>query len=90
MTKKHFIKIATMLKKQRWNIHHLSNDEEYGFGIVYTTVDQIEQELINIFVEENPRFNLSRFKKASQPTEKEISNQEIANSQEIILNLNNQ
>ena len=65
MTKKHFIKIAEMLKKQRLNIQHLSNDEEFGFGIVYTTIDEIEQELINIFVEENPRFDIERFKKAS-------------------------
>ena len=84
MTKKHFIKMAAMLKKQRLNIQHLSDDEEFGSGIVYTTIDEIEQELINIFVEENSRFDIERFKKASQPTEEEISIQE-----EIILKREN-
>ena len=76
--------MAAMLKKQRLNIQHLSDDEEFGSGIVYTTIDEIEQELINIFVEENSRFDIERFKKASQPTEEEISIQE-----EIILKREN-
>ena len=72
MTKKHFIAIAKLLKNQRLGIQEFSNDEEFGTQHLFENIIMnIETGLINIFIKENPRFDIDKFKQATQPTEEE-------------------
>jgi len=72
MTKKHFIKIAEMLKNQRLAIQEFSDDDEFGTQHLFENIIMnIETGLINIFIDDNPRFDISKFKQATQPTEEE-------------------
>ena len=73
MTKKHFIAIAKLLKNQRLGIQEFSNDEEFGNQHLFENIIMnIETGLINIFINDNPRFDISKFKQATQPTEEEM------------------
>ena len=65
MTKKHFIKIAQILKNQRLSIQGI-DDNQYE-----NLISNIENQLINVFVDDNPRFDISRFRQATQLTEEE-------------------
>lgn len=72
MTKKHFKAIAQLLKNQRLGIQEFSNDEEFGNQhLLENIIMNIETGLINIFINDNPRFDISKFKQATQPTEEE-------------------
>ena len=72
MTKKHFKQIAQLLKNQRLGIQEFSNDEEFGNQHLFENIIMnIETGLINIFINDNPRFDISKFKQATQPTEEE-------------------
>ena len=66
MTKKHFIRIAEMLKNQKIAIQGL-NDKDFKI-----LISNIENELIRIFIDDNPRFDIDKFKQATQPTEEEM------------------
>ena len=73
MTKKHFIAIAKLLKNQRLGIQEFSNDDEFGTQHLFENIIMnIETGLINIFIKENPRFDIDKFKQATQPTEEEM------------------
>ena len=64
-TKRHFIKIAAMLKNQRLElIHKLYDSQNSRFELI----DNIEDQLIEIFTEENPRFDVDKFRWASNPS----------------------
>jgi hypothetical protein len=65
MTKKHFIAIARILKNQRLSIQGIEDNQFENL------ISNIETGLINIFIKENPRFDISKFKQATQPTEEE-------------------
>ena len=66
MTKKHFIQIAEMLKNQKIAIQGL-NDKDFKI-----LISNIENELIRIFIDDNPRFDISKFRQATEPTEEEM------------------
>ena len=66
MTKKHFIQIAEMLKNQKIAIQGL-NDKDFKI-----LISNIENELIRIFIDDNPRFDISKFRQATQLTEEEM------------------
>ena len=70
MTKKHFIAIAKLLKNQRLGIHQLTNSENYQVG--NNIITHVENGLIEIFINDNPRFDIDKFKQATQPTEEEM------------------
>tara|TARA_R100001086_G_C11805919_1_gene250104 strand:+ start:471 stop:704 length:234 start_codon:yes stop_codon:yes gene_type:complete len=73
MTKKHFKQIAQILKNQRLSIQEFSNDDEFGTQHLFENIIMnIENQLINVFVDDNPRFDISRFRQATQPTEEEL------------------
>lgn len=65
MTKKHFIAIARILKNQRLSIQGIEDNQFENL------ISNIENQLINVFVDDNPRFDISKFKQATQPTEEE-------------------
>tara|TARA_R100001594_G_scaffold58532_1_gene92608 strand:+ start:177 stop:464 length:288 start_codon:yes stop_codon:yes gene_type:complete len=68
-TKRHFIKIAEMLKNERLGLLHLSDDDVFGSQDSFLgLVDSIENQLIKIFKEENPRFDVDKFRWASNPS----------------------
>ena len=73
MTKKDFEKIAKMLKTQRILIQGLNNkdfkDEYIRTKII---IMNIEIGLINIFIKENPRFDIDKFKQTANLTEEEM------------------
>ena len=72
MTKKHFKQIAQLLKNQRLAIQQFSDDDEFGTQHLFENIIMnIETGLINIFINDNPRFDISKFKQATQPTEEE-------------------
>ena len=64
-TKKHFIQIAQVLKNQRLAIQNSDNKD---FKIL---ISNIENELINLFIEDNGKFNIQRFRNASNLTTEE-------------------
>lgn len=66
MTKKHFIQIARILKNQRLSIQGIEDNQFENL------ISNIENQLINVFVDDNPRFDISRFRQATQPTEEEM------------------
>ena len=66
MTKKHFIQIARILKNQRLLIQGIE-DKQFE-----NLITNIENQLINVFVDDNPRFDIDKFKQATQPTEEEM------------------
>ena len=69
MTKKHFIRIAAILKNVRANAQHsVFLQDKQTTNLV---VDNIRKELIKMFIEENPNFDLNKFIKASNLTEEE-------------------
>ena len=69
MTKKHFIAIAKLLKNKRLAIQHLTNPTTIkGTENIITN---IENGLIEIFIDDNPRFDIDKFKQATQLTEEE-------------------
>jgi len=71
-TKQHFIQIAQMLKNERLAIQHLSNDDVFGSQDSFLgLIDNIENRLIDIFIQSNDRFDVDKFKKASHLTEAE-------------------
>jgi len=61
MTKKHFIKIAEILKNQRTFIENVNSE-----GFEKRVINSIETELIEIFTSENPRFDIDKFIQASR------------------------
>jgi len=61
MTKKHFIKIAEILKNQRAFIENVNSE-----GFEKRVINSIETELIEIFTSENPRFDIDKFIQASR------------------------
>tara|TARA_R110000851_G_scaffold258599_1_gene411071 strand:- start:71 stop:256 length:186 start_codon:yes stop_codon:yes gene_type:complete len=61
MTKKHFIKIAKILKNQRTFIENVNSE-----GFEKRIINSIETELIEIFTSDNPQFDIERFKQASR------------------------
>ena len=63
-TKRHFIKIAAMLKNQRLELIQLYDSQNPRFELI----DNIEDQLIEIFTEENPRFDVDKFRWASNPS----------------------
>ena len=65
MTKKHFIAIAKILKNQRLSIHGIE-DKQFE-----NLITNIENQLINVFVDDNSRFDISKFRQATQLTEEE-------------------
>jgi hypothetical protein len=65
MTKKHFIAIARILKNQRLSIQGIEDNQFENL------ISNIENQLINVFVDDNPRFDISRFRQATQLTEEE-------------------
>lgn len=70
MTKKHFIAIAAILKKirlQAQNTVFLSDENTTNL-----VVDNIRKELIKMFIEENPNFDIDKFIKATNLTEEEL------------------
>ena len=73
MTKQEFEKIAKMLKDQKKLIQGLNNndfkDEYIRTKII---ISNIENELIRIFVDDNPRFDVGKFVKASNLTQAEM------------------
>ena len=73
MTKKHFETIAKMLKNQKILIQGLNNkdfkDEYIRTKII---ISNIENELIRIFIDDNPRFDVGKFIEASNLTEEEM------------------
>jgi len=72
MTKKHFKQIAQLLKNQRLAIQQFSDDDEFGTQHLFENIIMnIETGLINIFIKENPRFDIDKFKQATEPTEEE-------------------
>ena len=72
MTKKHFKQIAQLLKNQRLAIQQYSDDDEFGTQHLFENIIMnIETGLINIFIKENPRFDIDKFKQATEPTEEE-------------------
>ena len=73
MTKKHFEKIAKMLKNQKILIQRLNN-EDFKNEYIRTKIiiSNIENELIRIFIDDNPRFDWDKFRQATQPTEQEM------------------
>ena len=72
MTKKHFLAIAQLLKNQRLAIQQFSDDDEFGTQHLFENIIMnIETGLINIFIKENPRFDIDKFKQATEPTEEE-------------------
>ena len=72
MTKKHFLAIAQLLKNQRLAIQQYSDDDEFGTQHLFENIIMnIETGLINIFIKENPRFDIDKFKQATEPTEEE-------------------
>ena len=69
MTKKHFIKIAEILKNIRANAQHsVFLQDEKTTNLV---VDNITKDLIKMFIEENPNFDVDKFKQASELTQSE-------------------
>ena len=66
MTKKHFIAIAKILKNQRLSIQGIE-DKQFE-----NLITNIENQLINVFVDDNSRFDIDKFKQATQPTEEEM------------------
>ena len=69
MTKKHFIAIAKLLKNKRLAIQQLTNPTTIkGTENIITN---IENGLIEIFIDDNPRFDIDKFKQATQLTEEE-------------------
>ena len=73
MTKQDFEKIAKMLKDQKKLIQGLNNkdfkDEYIRTKII---ISNIENELIRIFIDANPRFDVGKFVKASNLTQAEM------------------
>ena len=65
MTKKHFIAIAKILKYQRLSIQGIE-DKQFE-----NLITNIENQLINVFVDDNSRFDISKFRQATQLTEEE-------------------
>ena len=66
MTKKHFIAIAKILKNQRLSIQGIE-DKQFE-----NLITNIENQLINVFVDDNSRFDISKFRQATQLTEEEM------------------
>jgi len=76
MTKKHFIKIAKILKNERLAIQQFSDDDEYGNQQEFENIIMsIENALIVMFKNDNQNFDIDKFKQASNPTsaEKELA-----------------
>ena len=73
MTKQDFEKIAKMLKDQKKLIQGLNNkdfkDEYIRTKII---ISNIENDLIRIFIDDNPRFDVGKFVKASNLTQAEM------------------
>ena len=65
MTKKHFIAISKILKNQRLSIQGIE-DKQFE-----NLITNIENQLINVFVDDNSRFDISKFRQATQLTEEE-------------------
>ena len=70
MTKKHFIKIARILKNERLAIQQFSNGDEEG-ELIKDVIESIENALIVMFKNDNQNFDVAKFKQATQPTEEE-------------------
>ena len=68
MTKKHFIQIARILKNHRIKFNSIGGDFKYHYLQI---IEDIENDLIKIFIDENPRFDGDKFKQATQLTEEE-------------------
>tara|TARA_R100000234_G_scaffold117110_1_gene95074 strand:- start:2144 stop:2368 length:225 start_codon:yes stop_codon:yes gene_type:complete len=69
MTKKHFIKIANILRNIRANAQHsVFLQDEKTTNLV---VNNITKELIKMFVDENPNFDVDKFKQATELTQSE-------------------
>ena len=58
MTKNQFEEIAKMLKTQKKLIQGLSNED---FNRTKLIISNIENELIRIFIDDNPRFDVGKF-----------------------------
>ncbi len=58
MTKKDYIKFATLLKNLRTNIYK-NNEEEYNFTLNF---NDVYNGLVEIFKSDNNRFDETRFK----------------------------
>ena len=71
MTKKHFIRIANILKNQRMEIFK-KYSKQYPYELQIVT--DIENELIDFMKEQNSNFNEFTFCTASNPEPKEIDN----------------
>ena len=69
MTKNQFEEIAKMLKTQKKLIQGLSNED---FNRTKLIISNIENELIRIFIDDNPRFDIDKFKQAAKLTEQEM------------------
>ena len=70
MTKKHFIQIANILKKirlQAQNTIFLSDENTTNL-----VVDNITKELIKMFIEVNPNFDVDKFINATDLTQEEM------------------
>ena len=65
MTKKHFEKIAAILKDARLSAGHVNS---YETTIVDLAINRIAHNLCHLFEKTNPRFNKERFFNATLPT----------------------
>ena len=74
-TKQHFIQIAEMLKNERLAGQYLSYDNLFASMQVRLTINNIENRLIDTFIQSNPRFDVDKFKQASNlsQAEKELA-----------------
>lgn len=69
MTKKHFIAIAAILKNER---RKALSDQDFTSKIKKIVINNITSQLIDLFINENPNFDINKFIDASNLTEEEM------------------
>jgi len=68
MTKKDFIAFAAILKNER---RKALSDQDFTSKIKNIVINNIASQLIDLFIKENPRFDINKFIEASNLTEEE-------------------
>jgi len=69
MTKKHFIAMAAIFKNHRIRINSIGGDFKYHYLQI---IKDVETDLIKMFIEENPNFDIDKFIEASNLTKEEM------------------
>ena len=69
MTKKDFIAFAAILKNER---RKALSDQDFTSKIKNIVINNIASQLIDLFIKENPRFDIDKFKQATQLKQEEM------------------